>query len=50
MVPGSGTGALAGLEGEMRIRIEGRQHFYELDCTLPEQAGDDAGTNKPESP
>lgn len=39
VVPGSGTGALAGIEGEMRIRIEDGGHFYELDYTLPARAG-----------
>jgi hypothetical protein len=47
VVPGSGTGALAGLEGEMRIRVEDGKHFYELDYTLPERA--EAGTNDPAS-
>ena len=35
VVPGSGTGALAGLAGTMGIRIEGGRHFYDLHCTLP---------------
>lgn len=35
VVPDSGTGALAGLAGSMRIRIEGHQHFYDFDFTLP---------------
>lgn len=35
IVPDSGTGALTGLAGSMRIRVEGHQHFYELDFTLP---------------
>lgn len=35
VVPGSGTGALAGIDGELRIRMEGRQHHYDFDYTLP---------------
>ncbi|MBV8972896.1 MAG: DUF3224 domain-containing protein [Sphingomonadaceae bacterium] len=35
VVPGSGTGALAGLTGTLAIRIEGGQHFYTLDYDLP---------------
>ena len=35
VVPDSGTGALTGLAGQMAIRIEGGQHFYTLDYTLP---------------
>ncbi len=35
VVPDSGTGALSGLAGQMDIRIEGGQHFYTLDYTLP---------------
>jgi hypothetical protein len=35
IVPGSGTGALAGISGRMTIRIEGRQHFYTLSYDLP---------------
>jgi hypothetical protein len=35
VVPGSGTGALAGIDGEMTIRIEGGVHRYELTYTLP---------------
>jgi hypothetical protein len=34
--PGSGTGALAGIEGRLTIRIEGKQHFYELQYSVPE--------------
>jgi hypothetical protein len=34
IAPGSGTGELAGITGAMRIRIEGGQHFYELDYAL----------------
>jgi len=34
--PGSGSGELAGLEGRLTIRIEGKQHFYELRYSLPE--------------
>jgi hypothetical protein len=35
IVPGTGTGALVGITGAMRIRIEpGGAHFYELDYAL----------------
>lgn len=34
IVPGSGTGALAGITGSMVIRIENRQHFYTLSYDL----------------
>lgn len=33
--PGSGTGELAGIRGELEIRIEGKQHFYTLQYQLP---------------
>jgi hypothetical protein len=36
VVPDSGTGALAGLAGRMNIRVEGHQHFYDFDFTLPD--------------
>jgi hypothetical protein len=36
VVPGSGTGELKGISGTFTIRIEGGQHFYDLDYTLPE--------------
>jgi hypothetical protein len=36
IVPDSGTGELAGLTGAMEIVLEGRNHFYHLDYTLPE--------------
>lgn len=35
VVPDSGTGELQGLAGTMGIRIEGGQHFYSFDYTLP---------------
>ncbi|WP_020480460.1 DUF3224 domain-containing protein [Sandarakinorhabdus sp. AAP62] len=35
IVPGSGTGALAGITGSMAIRIENRQHYYTLTYDLP---------------
>lgn len=35
VVPGSGTGALAGLRGRFALRIADGQHFYEFDYTLP---------------
>lgn len=36
VVPGSGTGQLKGIAGTFTIRIEGGQHFYDLDYTLPD--------------
>ncbi len=36
VVPDSGTEGLAGLEGEMQIRIVDRKHFYDFEYTLPE--------------
>jgi hypothetical protein len=36
VVPCSGTGELAGIEGQLDIRIENGQHFYEFEYTLPE--------------
>jgi hypothetical protein len=35
VVPDSATGALSGMTGTMRITIVDRQHFYELDYSLP---------------
>ena len=35
VVPDSGTGELAGLAGEFHLRIDGGQHYYTLDYTLP---------------
>ncbi|MBB2487219.1 DUF3224 domain-containing protein [Mitsuaria sp. WAJ17] len=35
LVPGSGTGALQGITGELTLRIEGGVHHYELVYTLP---------------
>jgi hypothetical protein len=35
VVPDSGSGALTGLRGEMRIRIEAGRHFYDFEYTLP---------------
>jgi hypothetical protein len=35
VTPDSGTGELAGLSGEMEIKIENGRHFYEFDYTLP---------------
>lgn len=37
VVPGSGTGALAGLEGSLRITVEQGMHFYDLEYTLPKE-------------
>jgi len=36
VVPDSGSGDLIGLQGELKIRIEGGQHFYEFAYTLPD--------------
>ncbi len=35
VVPGSGTGELAGISGKMGIIIEGKKHSYVLDYSLP---------------
>jgi Protein of unknown function (DUF3224) len=35
VVPGSGTGALAGISGTLEIRIEGKQHLCDLAYELP---------------
>jgi hypothetical protein len=35
VVPGSGSGELAGISGTFTIRIENGQHFYDLDYALP---------------
>ncbi len=35
VVPGSGTGELAGISGTLTIRVEGGKHFYELAYRLP---------------
>lgn len=37
VVPGSGTGELKGIAGTFTIVIEGGQHSYDLDYTLPAQ-------------
>ncbi|WP_205881888.1 DUF3224 domain-containing protein [Leeia aquatica] len=34
VVPHSGSGELSGLAGQMVIRIEGGQHYYDFDYTL----------------
>ncbi len=36
IVPGTGTGQLAGIAGKMDVKITDGKHFYELDYTLPE--------------
>ena len=36
VVPDSGTGELAGLQGTMEIRIEEKQHFYDFDYEFAE--------------
>jgi hypothetical protein len=35
VVPDSGTGELAGLEGKLQIDIEGKAHFYSFEYSLP---------------
>ncbi len=35
VVPDSGSGELTGIAGELAIRIDGGQHFYEFTYTLP---------------
>jgi hypothetical protein len=37
VVPGSGTGELKGITGTFSIKIEGGQHFYDFEYTLPGQ-------------
>lgn len=34
VVPGSGTGELAGISGKMSIRIEDGEHYYDFDYQL----------------
>jgi uncharacterized protein DUF3224 len=36
VVPGSGTGELKGIAGTFTIRIEGKEHFYDFEYSLPE--------------
>lgn len=36
IVPGSGTGGLAGIAGEFALRVEGGVHHYDLSYSLPE--------------
>ena len=35
VVPGTGTDELKGIGGKFTIKIEGKKHFYEFECTLP---------------
>jgi hypothetical protein len=35
IVPGSGTGLLAGITGTLGIRIDEKKHFYTIDYELP---------------
>lgn len=35
VVPGTGTGELAGISGTLKIIIEGGKHFYEFEYSLP---------------
>ena len=43
IVPGSGTGGLQGITGELTLRIEAGVHHYELAYTLP--AGTDTASH-----
>jgi hypothetical protein len=36
VAPDSGTGELTGLRGRLDIRVEGKEHFYQMDYSLPE--------------
>lgn len=36
ILPGSGAGELVGIAGQMIIRTEGRNHFYEINYSMPE--------------
>lgn len=36
VVPGSGTGELKDIAGTFTISMENKQHFYDLDYTLPD--------------
>ncbi len=40
VVSDSGTGGLAGLAGTLAIRVEGGEHFYDFDYTLPDAPSD----------
>ena len=44
VVPGSGTGALAGLSGDFRLRVEGGVHHYEFSYRLSADAPADASS------
>jgi hypothetical protein len=35
VAPDSGSGELLGLRGRLDIRVEGKEHFYQLDYSLP---------------
>ena len=35
VIPGSGTGDLAGISGTLKIIIEGSRHLYEFEYSLP---------------
>lgn len=37
VVPGTGTGELAGISGKLTIKIEGGKHFYEFEYILPKK-------------
>ena len=35
VAPDSGSGELTGLRGKLDIRVEGKEHYYQLDYSLP---------------
>ena len=39
VAPDSGSGELIGLRGKLDIRVEGKEHFYQLDYSLPPEPG-----------
>jgi len=39
VAPDSGSGELAGLRGKLDIRVEDKEHFYQLDYSLPSETG-----------
>jgi hypothetical protein len=38
VVPDSGTGELAGITGALKIIINGREHLYEFDYSIPQSS------------
>jgi hypothetical protein len=35
VTPGPGTGDLIGIEGRLILRVEGKQHSYDLEYSVP---------------